>query len=131
MAVLDLDRKDRSDFHLRFIDRDRELPAGRLRTPRERNGRVRLDEDCTSDAAIPRKEEFGANRRHALGHVDWVHSCSRSIINLGPVSRASGALLLPRFTAPPRGSREQIREIRFPPLLRKGGKSILEKCSRC
>ncbi len=53
--------EDRSDSNLRFVDRDQELPSGRLRTPRERNGRVRLDEDCTFDAAIPRKDGFRRN----------------------------------------------------------------------
>ena len=39
----------------------------RLQTPRERKNRIHLDEYYFFNAAIPPKEEFGTNRRHALG----------------------------------------------------------------
>ena len=38
----------------------------RLQTPRERKNRIHLDEYYFFNAAIPPKEEFGTNRRHAL-----------------------------------------------------------------
>ena len=38
----------------------------RLQTPRERKNRIHLDEYYFFNAAIPPKEKFGTNRRHAL-----------------------------------------------------------------
>ena len=48
-------------------DPDQKLPLTRLQTPWEQNDRVPLGEYYTFDVAIPRKDEFGQHRRHALG----------------------------------------------------------------
>ena len=74
----------------------------RLQTPRERKNRIHLDEYYFFNAAIPPKEEFGTNRRHAL---DKTTATGDSTLLIGFSISDLGTLLLPRFTAPPRGSR--------------------------
>ena len=100
----------------------------RLQTPRERKNRIHLDEYYFFNAAIPPKEEFGTNRRHALDKttatgrfysINWVQYLgprdpSPSQIH-GTSSRFSWRWV-PVFS-----------RIDFLPLLRKGRKWILEK----
>ena len=73
-----------------------------LQTLWEWKNRVLLEEHSIFNEAIPPEDEFGTNRRRAL---DKTTATGDSTLLIGFSISGLGTLLLPRFTAPPRGSR--------------------------